>query len=55
MTRYDPAGIWEADRLPTFDDEYRWVRPTLRVALQLGRWRAYAAGTWWTFRPWTFE
>ena len=45
------VGIWTADRQPDFSDVFRTVRPTLRVALQLGRWRAYVAGTWWTFRP----
>lgn len=45
-----PLGVWTADHEPDYSDEYRWCRPTLRVALQLGRNRAYAAGTWWTFR-----
>lgn len=53
-TRFEssPLGFWTSDRTPVYSDIYRTVRPTLRVALQLGRWRAYAAGTWWTFKPW---
>jgi hypothetical protein len=53
-----PYGFWTAEGFPdawTQPQFEKDIRPTLRVARELHRSRAYAGGTWWTWESFEAE